>query len=176
MNNDITNLTLNKEKQINGAKTQLQTPKINHKALVKSSSRLTKANTKEFNSVFKAHGKSINNISLSDICHPFTNFQTPWNKEKKSTHSQFKVNIDVVSNSIKSIKTKQFKFETPQANLVTPKMLDIEKQDRSWEAYSTISSNEFKEVIESSIHQAALRSKKAKELVKGKLQTLINRI
>ena len=80
-------------------------------------------------------------------------------KMKMSTDSPIKASIDFGSNSIQNIKIKQYNFEASNPKMVTPKMPSIDRNEESVDIYSTISSNEFKEVINTSIHEAVLRSK-----------------
>ena len=85
-----------------------------------------------------------------------------------STGSPIKASIDFASNSIQNIKIKQYNFDSSNTQNVSPKIPSIDHNEDSADVVSTFSSHEFKEVIDNTIHEAAIRSKRAKEAIKSK--------
>ena len=81
-----------------------------------------------------------------------------------------KIKVDHASSSFKSIISKQIQLEAPQIHTANSKIVEIQKHDKCWEAISTVSTNEFKEVLNNSIQKAAFHSKKVADAVKGKIK------
>ena len=116
---------------------------------------------------FKISKRSANDATFTYSNSKFLAQNSSFKKEKLSTSSPIKASLDFASNSIKNIRIKHYNFEAQNKQFVSPRIPNMEKYEDSINTFSTISSQEFKEVIDSSIHQAALRSKRAKEFIKS---------